>query len=156
MSKIIKVSIADKRSKVLNLKKVPKLKLFYEDIIKAFSMLLGISEEYIEEYVKDFFSNGHIARGILSYILCSSLNNKAGHPKWIVEQGDGTSLFLSYYTGILTCNKYEFHTIDEEYNKKEVVRLKDYYDDEEIKGYFFADIARIRNFEQDVFFYYKL
>ena len=157
MSKIITVLIKDKRrEEILEIKPFSNLNLRYEKITKAFSMLLGISEEYIEEYVKDFFSNGHIARGILSYILCSSLNNKAGHPKWSVEQGDGTSLFLSYYTGILTCNKYEFHTIDEEYNKKEVVRLKDYDDDEEIKGYFFADIARIRNFEQDVFFYYKL
>ena len=150
MSRTIEVL---RRGRIEKMKLIPveNLRLNYKDMRKAFSMLLGISEEYIEEDVKDFFSNGHIARGILSYILCSSLNNKAGHPKWSVEQGGGTSLFLSYYTGILTCSKYEFHTIDEEYNEE--VRLKDYNDEEEIKGYFFADIARIRNFEQGVFFH---
>ena len=164
MSKIITVLIKDKRrEEILEIKPFSNLNLRYEKITKAFSILLEISEEYIEKYVEDFFSNGHIARGILSYILCSSLNNKAGHEKWFVEQGEGTSLFLSYYTGILTCNKYEFYTIEENYT--EVA-------EEGIKGYFFADIAsimtnlkkyvRCRNLnrnlkfkQDDVFFYYE-
>ena len=148
MSRTIEVSPPLDPSGYIELKKVPNSNLYYKDIIEAFSILLGIPENYVEDYyVKDFFSNGHVARGILSYILCSSLNNNAGHPKWSVEQGEGMSLFLSS-----SYSKYEFHTIDEEYPA--VVKIVP--PSIEIEGYFFADIACIRNSKRNVFFYYKL
>lgn len=109
--------------------------------------------------VKEVFSNGHTARGILVYVLCDHLNSKYPGEKWKVMRGAGEYLALKVNNNSKKAELYEFHvfeslTSDQEHLKgKGIVAyshtLNSSYIDDHWYSYFFADI---RNLEEIVFY----
>ena len=107
--------------------------------------------------VKEVFSNGHTARGILVYVLCDHLNSKYPDEKWKVKRGVGESLALKVNNNSKKAKLYEFHVF-ERVTEKDVVdedivalshTLNSSYIDHHFYSYFFADI---RNLEKIVFY----